>query len=839
MPSANISNQFRKQTIIIITAGILTSLMLLWLGWSIFSTFQTRTLKQNQNYETQLLYQKIIYLDEVLTMSAHMAAATGDESWELRYKQSESLLDAAIMESKSLAALTGIARLPEHIGAANQKLMKMEHQVLELAKQGRLIDAQQLLFSNEYEKQKQLYRIGALSFAKSSNKVSRLRRLQGVIQHLDEILTMSTHMAISTGDPRWEQRYRQFETQLEAAIIEADILTANSKSYSGTDQTNAANKVLVELENKAFTLVRKAHLAEAQAVLSSEQYKENKQIYANGLIDLNSALVQIASSQAKTEKQYAFGQIIVIAVFILSLIVIWLFILWTTQRWQTVLLYKNSELNARSRALANLNETLEVKVEERTAEIQAAQETLKIQALRDALTGLPNRYALNKFLEQEISRSVRHNYFNAVLFLDLDDFKSINDVLGHEAGDSVLKIVTERLNLCRRKEDFVGRLGGDESVLVLTELGDDLQISAKLAYAMSQQIIRTLDEPIRLSEHNLIASSCIGIALFPSPQASTAEELLKQADIALYHAKSKGRGVASFFNEEMQKQAEKRLNLARELQEAIDLKQLSLHYQPQVNDDGQLFGLEALVRWNHPTRGIVGPNEFIPIAEEAGLISRIGRYVLHHSLAELSAYFADNEPDDHMKVAVNISPSHFLEVDFVDQIAQVLNAYDLQCIYLVLEITEGVVIKDIEDILIKMEALRALGVGISLDDFGTGYSSLAYLKRLPLDTLKIDRSFIHDIDVDANSAAIAKAILTMSASLEIDVIAEGVETETQTQTQLLRQWGCRQYQGYFFSRPAPLNSLIEQGIFKQDASESRSSGYKNGTSKSPFLLRNT
>lgn len=439
------------------------------------------------------------------------------------------------------------------------------------------------------------------------------------------------------------------------------------------------------------------------------------------------------------------------------------------------------------------------------------QEQLERQARHDSLTELPNRYALTEFLTKEISRASRHNYFGAVLFLDLDNFKSINDVLGHEAGDAVLKIISEHLKQFVRQEDFVGRLGGDEFVLVLTELSDDLALASERAQAVAQGIINRLDEPVFLSDHQLNASSCIGITLFPGTQAKTTGELLKQADMAVYHAKNKGAGSFSFFSGEMQKQAEQRLHMARDIQEALEQKQLFLHYQPQLTIDNQVFGVEALARWNHPTRGLVGPDEFIPIAEEAGLINKLGAYVLHRALSEWSKLLTDGILDGAMKVAVNISPSHFLQTDFVDQIEQIVGCYEVPNHHLVLEITEEVVIQDINDISAKMKALQQLGIGISLDDFGTGYSSLAYIKTLPLDTLKIDRSFVRDIHTDPNDAAIVDGILAMTAALGVDVIAEGVETEAQRL--FLMQRGCKFYQGYLFSRPELLNDLVKKGLF--------------------------
>ncbi|MEH6633784.1 MAG: EAL domain-containing protein [Halopseudomonas aestusnigri] len=467
------------------------------------------------------------------------------------------------------------------------------------------------------------------------------------------------------------------------------------------------------------------------------------------------------------------------------------------------------QVKKRTMDLEHVNKRLLAEVTER----QQAQKQLEHQATRDTLTGLPNRYALTEFLEREISRASRRNYFSAVLFLDLDNFKSTNDLLGHEAGDRVLKTVSDRLGLFGRKEDFFGRLGGDEFVLVLTELDGCLQVAAEQAQTIAQKLISALDEPILMSGHKLNVSGCIGIKLFPDSQKKTVGELLKQADMAMYHAKSNGPGVASFFCDDMQKLVEQRLNLAKELQEAMEQEQFYLHYQPQVTIDDQVFGVEALLRWNHPTRGMVGPDEFIPVAEEAGLINKLGRYVLHHALSEWSKFLADGVWEGGMKVAVNISPSHFLQADFVDQIEHIVCSYDLTGCHLVLEITEGVVIQDIADVSAKMEALRRLGIGISLDDFGTGYSSLAYIKRLPLDSLKIDRSFVRDIHIDPNDAAIVDAILAMTASLEIEVIAEGVETEAQRN--FLRRRGCNFYQGYLFSRPATLADLVEKGVFEQ------------------------
>lgn len=456
----------------------------------------------------------------------------------------------------------------------------------------------------------------------------------------------------------------------------------------------------------------------------------------------------------------------------------------------------DERVQKRSIELEQSNDNLKVEILERNK----IEKRLKHQALHDALTMLPNRSALIYFLEHEIPPPESHNSVSALFFLDLDNFKQINDLLGHHVGDSVLKITAERLNnLNFPKNTFIGRLGGDEFVLVMTNINPDLHVAKELVKKMAQQVISTLDKPIYLSEHKLKAPCSIGIKLFPSKNQGTVSDLLRQADIALYDIKEKTKGGFSFFHEDMQSLVMERVNLAKEIYGALEKKQFYLHYQPQVLNDGQVFGLEALLRWEHPTRGTIGPDEFIPIAEEAGLIDKLGRYVLHHALSECSSFLANEVREPKLKIAVNISPSHFLQSDFVNQIKEVMDSFELKNCYLVLEITENVVIQNFDDISNKMEQLHKLGVGISLDDFGTGYSSLSYIQRLPFDTLKIDRSFIRDINTNLNNAAIVDAIFAMTASLGVDVIAEGVETREQQH--FLEQRGCEHYQGYLFARP--------------------------------------
>ena len=483
----------------------------------------------------------------------------------------------------------------------------------------------------------------------------------------------------------------------------------------------------------------------------------------------------------------------------------------TRQSLNKLIIELDKRIKKRSIELEQSNKNLKIEILER----KKVEKQLKYQAFHDVLTTLPNRLALTEFLEHEILSSDNHDYLSAILFLDLDNFKQINDLFGHGLGDSVLRITADRLNnQCLPRDRFIGRLGGDEFVLVMTKLNPDLHVAEELVKTMAQQIISTLDKPIYLSEHKLKASCSIGITLFSSKKKETIGDLLKQADIALYDAKGKTakKGEFSFFHEDMQSRVRERADLARELHDALEQKQFYLHYQPQVSNNGQVFGLEALLRWDHPTRDRIGPDEFIPIAEEAGLIDKLGRYVLHHALAECTSFLANEVRETKLKIAVNISPNHFLQIDFVNQVKEIMDSFELQNCQLVLEITESVVIQNIDDISDKMEQLHQLGVGISLDDFGTGYSSLSYIQRLPFDTLKIDRSFIRDIHTNSNDAAIVDAILAMTASLGVSVIVEGVEKRGQHH--FLEQRGCERYQGYLFARPALLSDC--SGIVNLD-----------------------
>ena len=429
-----------------------------------------------------------------------------------------------------------------------------------------------------------------------------------------------------------------------------------------------------------------------------------------------------------------------------------------------------------------------------------AEERIQLLAFTDPLTSLPNRRLLLDRLEHALVVSARNKRHGALFFIDLDDFKRLNDTRGHYVGDLLLKQVAQRIADCLREGDTVARLGGDEFVVLLEDLSDKALEATSYAESVGAKILAALNQPYVLQGDPHHSTPSIGVTLFGDPP-SPLEELLKQADLAMYRAKASGRNALRFFDPEMQAVVAARVALEADLRQGLRNQQFTLYYQPQVDDARGIIGAEALVRWRHPERGLVSPAEFIPLAEETGLILPLGSWVMETACAQLSAW-AQRPETAHLTLAVNVSALQFHQKDFVPEVLAMLDRYGSPPGKLKLELTESLLINDIEDIITKMDLLKVRGVGFSLDDFGTGYSSLSYLKRLPLDQLKIDQSFVRDVLVDPSDAAIARTIVALANSLAMGVIAEGVET--QAQRLFLASQGCHAYQGYLFSRPLPL-----------------------------------
>lgn len=433
---------------------------------------------------------------------------------------------------------------------------------------------------------------------------------------------------------------------------------------------------------------------------------------------------------------------------------------------------------------------------------QAEAQALHV-ALHDELTGLPNRRLMTERLLQATRKALRTGSYGAVLMIDLDNFKEVNDILGHVQGDELLCQVAGRLQQVLRDLDTVSRLGGDEFVVLLEELGTDQAQVVESVASRAEHIRERLSEPYQLSTLQLDVSPSVGVTLFALAD-DQAEELIKQADMAMYRAKDAGRNQVCFFDPAMQNEVVERAMLLRDLRQALDNHELCLFYQPVVCQDQRILGVEALIRWQHPQRGMVSPATFIPLAEDSGLILAIGHWVLETACRQLASWALDPERA-HWHIAVNVSARQLKQATFVEQVAAVLESTGASAARLRLELTESMLQDHLPSTIGKMQVLRQLGVRFSLDDFGTGYSSLSYLQRLPLDQLKIDKSFIDNVLTDANDAAIASTIVALARTLGLGVVAEGVETVEQME--LLVASGCEVFQGYLFGRPVEAAAL--------------------------------
>jgi diguanylate cyclase (GGDEF)-like protein/PAS domain S-box-containing protein len=431
-------------------------------------------------------------------------------------------------------------------------------------------------------------------------------------------------------------------------------------------------------------------------------------------------------------------------------------------------------------------------------EQRRASELIEYHATYDPLTNLPNRRLFMDQLHQALARAKRHGHQSALLFLDLDNFKTINDSLGHPVGDTLLREVAIRIKTTLREEDTVARLGGDEFVVLLSELSDSREEAVSDVQAIAEGMRQTLSTPYHINAHELHVTPSIGIAVFPSGK-DNADDVLRQADTAMYQAKDSGRNAVRFFLPSMQLAAEKRLRMIGELRKALPRSELVAHFQPQFNAQRQLCGAETLLRWQHPQQGLVMPGEFIHLAEEAGLVVAIGDWTLREALYQFKSWHNDLPGTSIGRVAVNVSALQFRQDDFVNKVEQALGDTGADPTWLTLEMTESILLEDFEATVSKIQQLKRLGVRFSIDDFGTGYSSLAYLKRLPVDEIKIDRSFVRDVMVDPNDAALVDTIMTMARHIGLDIVAEGVETEPAFS--FLRERGCPTFQGYFFGRP--------------------------------------
>lgn len=468
-----------------------------------------------------------------------------------------------------------------------------------------------------------------------------------------------------------------------------------------------------------------------------------------------------------------------------------------------------------------LNESLVTGIIQDVTTSKLAEEQIRYLAYYDGLTGLANRALFNDRLNKSLAAGIRNNRPMALLFLDLDRFKRINDTLGHHVGDLLLKTVAERLNHCVRDTDSVARIGIDESNACVSRLGGDefTILLSEIAHPedaakVAQRIIEAIPQPMNLADQEVFVTTSIGISVFPI-DGRDPETLIKNADTAMYHAKENGRNNFQFYMDSLTVSATDRLGIENDIRKSLSRGDFQLYYQPQVDIlSGEILSAEALIRWLHPVRGMVSPVEFISIAEDTGLIVPISKCVLKMACEQSKEWqSAGLKP---VRIAVNLSSRHFGQQKIVETVREVLSASRLDPQFLEVELTESALMENKEDARVVLQHLKDLGLTIAIDDFGTGYSSLSYLKNFPIDTLKVDRSFVRDIHSDPNDAAIIRAIVAMALELELNVIAEGVESLEQLE--FLRKLGCKQVQGFFFSRPLPAHEfaeLLRKGTFAE------------------------
>jgi diguanylate cyclase (GGDEF)-like protein len=438
-------------------------------------------------------------------------------------------------------------------------------------------------------------------------------------------------------------------------------------------------------------------------------------------------------------------------------------------------------------------------------ELKRNEKEIEYQAFHDALTGLPNRANLMDRLEMSLAQAHRHNRFGTLLFMDLDRFKNVNDSLGHHVGDMLLIEFADRLRETMRKEDLLVRMGGDEFVILLADQNEDKGQAALNGHRLAQHLITTLGHTLIIAGHHIKLTVSIGITTYPFQPGDTVNDIIREADTAMYQAKNRGRNQAVFFHAEMQQRANNRLTLETELRTAIEKKQFELYYQPQVDINGKLRALEALVRWNHPDRGVVEPGEFIAIMEETGLIGLLGEWVLDKACEQMQEWIEQGLLDNEATMAVNVSAKQFQTGHLSEKLKSLLRQHDLPPYRLLLEITESLLLPDDYEIQKELHHIAQLGVMLAIDDFGTGFSSLSVLQTAPISQVKVDRRFINNLDQSSQDTALVRAIISLAREMNMEVVAEGVEIEEQHTA--LKKLECDLLQGFLFSRPLPADEM--------------------------------
>jgi diguanylate cyclase (GGDEF)-like protein len=645
--------------------------------------------------------------------------------------------------------------------------------------------------------------------------IARMQKDEAEIARLDEIATTSVQWAVASGDPYWVMRYRQSEPKLAQLLADAVPLDSNA-SGAGVAEVNAMHKALVAVEERSLELMRQGNHIDAQHLLSSPEYEGPRKAYANDMEQYSEDVLRAGDSVDSALLNDLFWNGVTATGAAILLILGSFFVFRLTRRWQAALVASNRALNLKTAELLQFNDRLDRKVGERTKELrdsaiaslnmmedalrhredaEKSNEKLDYLSNYDSMTGFANQSLFLERLQAKFLPAQNDQHKLAVFVLDIERFKSINDALGRKAGDELLRLIAERLvQVGGGDASRFARLGADRFAIVSSGMDD----ADEVGRYVEQRLDANFRAPFRVGDHDLRVFVKVGIALFPD-DGTDADTLLRNAEAALKKAKGTGERYL-FFAQKMTERVAERLSMENRLRHALDNDEFVLHYQPKVNlISGKLTSAEALIRWNDPKTGLVPPMQFISILEETGLIHEVGRWAMAKAIEDYLRWRNAGLPA--VRIAVNVSPLQLRNRGFIAEIEQAL-AVDAQAAAgLELEITESLIMEDVKHSIAALGAIRAMGVTIAIDDFGTGYSSLSYLSKLPVDTLKIDRSFIIDMTIAPEGLSLVSTIITLAHSLELKVVAEGVETEEQSR--LLRLLRCDEMQGYLFSKPVP------------------------------------
>jgi len=774
-------------------ALVLTIVLTGSVGWHVSSAHGGTNDPQRQYLRIEQLSGVITHLDEVLTMSARMAATTGDRRWEDRYNAHVTDLDAAIKEAKRLAGPLVDAKELQDTDDANVRLVELETESFRLVRAGATDRAQALLFSDEYEEQKRIYAGGlALVVARlradAANALRRERREAELLLAttvLMAVVLLIAWVIIIRGLHRWRAALRLAEREREerrAALQEQQLaelrerhaletLAAERRSAQALHRSEAfLRTVVTNAPLVLFAVDREGIVTLSEGKGLAALGLQPGQVVGSSVFDLYGDVPQIVDDVRRALagetvlSQVELGELAFEAAY-------------------GPVVDDDGELAGAIGVATNVTER------------RSLERRLHHRAFHDGLTDLANRALFGQRMSEAVAQGGRQRRLVAALFVDLDGFKAVNDAYGHEAGDQVLVTVAERLRGCVRPGDTAARLGGDEFGLLVMDLTD-----AEVAEQAAERVLAALSEPILLGEREVRIGASVGLAVADAAELD-ADTLLRNADLAMYVAKRHGKGRYERFEPGMHDAVLDRLALEADLAQAVRNEELMVVYQPSWNLRSQrIVGAEALVRWRHPTRGLVLPGDFIPIAEETGLIRDIFRLVLDEACRQARRWQDRYPSQPPLTMAVNLSARQLQGTGILDEVAETLQASGLPPETLVLEITESVVMENLEAVIDVLRRLRGLGVRLALDDFGTGYSSLSYLQRLPVDILKIDRSFINSMIEDSEQSAVARAIVKLGQSLDLETVAEGIESSEQLAA--LRELGCHSGQGYYFARPS-------------------------------------